>query len=210
MSATSVEDLVNQSLQLLGAKRRIGDIYEGSDPARVALELYGQTRDELLQAGDWPFAMQQGALTLVTSVPPPSPWQFEYQYPSSCLRVRYIKPGPAFSGSRSLDPQPVLYSVWNDTRQSPPIRAILCDLAGAVLVSTGQIIDMTTWEPEFTRSFVARLSAKMAPRLADSRMVQMVTIEGENEEAEAAMTTDLVAPPSSMPVMRRQAAPQGD
>jgi hypothetical protein len=45
----SIEGICNQALDLIGEKRHIGNIYEGSSVARVALNAWGQTRDDLLQ-----------------------------------------------------------------------------------------------------------------------------------------------------------------
>ena len=166
--ANSVEDLVNEALEEIGYPRPIGDIYEGSPAAIAALQVYGRTRDELLAEGDWPFALRQVALTVVAAQTPPSPWGFEYSYPTDCLRVRYIRPGPLTTGTRSLDPQPQLFMTWNDTRPATPVRAILSDQTGAVLMYIGKVTNPTTWDPGYTKAIIKALAQKLAFRLANT------------------------------------------
>lgn len=163
------EDLLNQALLQLGWQgRMIGDIYEGSKQARAGLEIYGETRDEVLVERDWPFALREVALA-ASEQTPPSPWAQEFTYPLDCLRARGIRPGPLVpqgTATREFDPQPVLWRPWNDNRPTTPIRAILCDLSGAVLIYTGRVTNPLTWEPEFTRTLIDRLAMKLAFKLA--------------------------------------------
>jgi hypothetical protein len=49
----TVENICNQALDVIGYARHIGNIYEGSKAARVALDLYVQTRDEVLASQPW-------------------------------------------------------------------------------------------------------------------------------------------------------------
>lgn len=163
--AISVEDVVNEALLAVGWRRLIGDIYEGSPASRAALEVYGRTRDELLAQGDWPFARREVALG-TNGQTPPSPWTSEYAYPSDCLRVRTVRPGPLTGGSRENDPRPVLYSVWNDHRANPSARAILCAESDAVLVYTGKVTNPAVWEPGFLMALIAELAKKLTPKLA--------------------------------------------
>ena len=76
----------------------IGTIWEGSPASRVALEVYGQTRDALLNNEDWPFARRAVGLALLKTAPvggyaglpwtnayPPPQWIYEYAYPDACI-----------------------------------------------------------------------------------------------------------------------------
>jgi hypothetical protein len=125
--ATSVEDICNQSLRALGVRRRIGWLFEGSEAARAALEVYGQTRDELLRSQDWDFARRPVALVLLKGPPPPGgfnpsqPWStaypppgwlYEYGYPSDAIEIAAIVPPPGFMPDR--DPKPGRFRVDND------------------------------------------------------------------------------------------------
>lgn len=191
---TSVEQICNLALAEIGYRERIADIYDGSEPSKLAIELYGQTRDEVLQSKPWPFALRETQL-VDTGIAPPMPWVVEYVYPTDCLRIRAVRPGPLFVGQRSQDPQPVLFMPWNDNR-STPIRAILVDQANAILVYTGRIVDPTTWEPEFTKNLVARLMPKFASYLINpsQEQLQLLGTEAVNEDREASRVTDLLRP----------------
>ena len=196
----SVEDLVNMALDLIGYTRHIADIYEGSAASRVALAYYGQTRDELLVAGEWPFALREVVLAAVAGQTPPSPWQYEYQYPSDCLRMRYIRPGPLTGGTRSTDPQPVLFRPFNDQRPATPIQAILCDLPTPVLIYQGQVTDPATWTPEFIKAFVAALARKLSFGLFKSTQIIQDRVQLAERDTSDSMAVDSMAAPQDMPV----------
>src|ERR1700675_3707960 len=197
--AYAVEDICNMALDSIGYTRHIAHIYEGSPAARVCLAIYGQTRDSLLQAGDWPFAMREVSLVASGQIPP-SPWQNEYLYPGDCLRMRYIRPGPLTGGKRSLDPQPVLFRPFNDQRPNPPILAILCDLAGAVLIYNGQVTDPGTWLPGFTKALVGELAKKLSFGLFKSADIIKGRIGlAEMDQQEGMNVDDTAAPEQPQP-----------
>ncbi len=105
-SLQSVEDICNAALDLIGWDRRIGDIYEGTRASKLALDLYSQTRDALLRKAKPGFANKELTLALVKTAQangytqanpwnatfPPSPWGYEYLYPSDCLEFLYVQP----------------------------------------------------------------------------------------------------------------------
>lgn len=140
----AVEDIVNQAAREVGIRRRIGWIYEGSELAKVALEIYGQTRDELLRSRDWDFARRSVALTLFKGPPPPGgynqqqPWSlqqyppkgwlYEYGYPSDAIEIGAILPQPFLWPDR--DPRPARWRVDNDLTLG----------GGTVIVGQGTVI----------------------------------------------------------------------
>ena len=199
-SAPNVEDLVNQALNQIGWTRPIGDMYEGSAVARIALSYYGQTRDELLAAREWPFAYREVVLAAVTGETALSPWLYEYTYPTDCLRVRQVRPGALTGTARSNDPQPVLFRVFNEQRTSPPRIAILTDQASAILVYQGQVIDPATWTPEFIRALVGSLAKKLAFGLFKGAEVIKARIALAEQDAMEGAATDDMAAPMDMPV----------
>jgi hypothetical protein len=162
--ATSVEQILNQALRRIGYDQPIGTIWEGSKAARAGLEIYGQTRDDLLRKKDWPFARRDVVLTLNGQTAPP-PWLYEFTYPSDCLRIRNVAASP-IPGYPDLDPRPVQFTDFNEQRTSPPTKAILTNVSPAVLIYTGQITDMTTWDANFTEALVAALAERLALPIA--------------------------------------------
>lgn len=198
---TRPEDVVNISLRRIGSKIRITSIYEGSLAANVAIDLFGQTRDELLRGYDWGFAERNVDLVVLKQAPvggyippvswnptnyPALPWMFSYTYPSDCLKVRAVKPSPLFIPNFS--PVYWKWSVENDQTYSPPLKVILCNVPSAVLTYTGQITNPLDWEADFVEAFAAALGQRMAPALAgpeatkleaQDAAVQMATSETE-------------------------------
>lgn len=125
-SVQNPADIINIALRRMGYKLRVGSLLDGSEAASQALDIYAQTRDELLRAGEWGFAERNVSLTVLKAAPaggyfpptfwsntyPPIPWGYEYAYPDDCLKVRALKPAPLFLFDP--DPQPNLYAIAND------------------------------------------------------------------------------------------------
>jgi hypothetical protein len=197
MAVSSPEDVVNEALNAIGVKRRIADIYEGSPAARAALEVYGQTRDEILRGQDWPFARGAGiALTLLKGPPPAGgynpiqpwsaiypapPWLYEYAYPSDCLDLLAIQGAPA--SLPVLDPRPVAWRIDNDlapvvsgqSAAGPPQRVILTNEWGAMGVYRRRVTNPLLWEPLFTATLIEALGSKLALRLTGNIQARQAT-----------------------------------
>lgn len=181
--ASTVEAIVNQAMMAAGHTRRVADMYDGSEEAKVAIELYGQARDELLDLRDWSFSSQQTMLTLLKGPPPAggySPAQpisnlyplqgflYEYAYPSDCLDVRNIsgQPGPM----PDLDPVPKEWRVVNDllpnivdgVATGPPAKVILSNETSAILTYRARVMNPSLYDTGFTASLVASLAKKFA------------------------------------------------
>jgi hypothetical protein len=181
--ATTVEQICNLALDRIGYPRSIGSIYEGTAEARVALRAYGQTRDELLKSQDWDFAERLIALTAFTGSTPIG-WQYAYQWPADCLKVRLVTfadvPNPNF------DPRPALFTDLNVTAPSSQ-RIIVANVSPANLTYTGQVIDMTTWDSAFTEALVEELGRRFAEALnAPEQVVQGRAAMADEATAELA------------------------
>ncbi len=177
-SVNSPADVLNLTLVRIGYKGRVGNLYDGSAAAKHALDIYGQTRDELLRQNDWDFAEVTASMTLLKSAPvggyipgftpwstayPPLPWLFEYARPTDCLKIRAVKPVPLFLPV--MDPQPHVFSAGFDDTLVPPAQVIMCNVADAVLTYTGQPTSPATWEADFIEAFAASLGRRLSPNL---------------------------------------------
>jgi hypothetical protein len=198
----SVAQICNAALHRIGYETEIGYLYEGSTAARIALAVYGQTRDALLRSKDWPFARQSAALALLKTAPPggygygnpwtsaypPAPWIYEYAYPAACLEMRSVRPTPVLMPE--YDPVPNIFVIADDTAIQPaPAKVVLTNLRNALAVFTGQVTDMTQWEPMFTEALVEALARRFGEALggnADAIKLQL------GIEAETAAAADLV------------------
>lgn len=204
--ATDITDIMNQALRSGGIAKRIEDYYEGSDAARVALELYGQARDELLDAEDWSFSRRTAPLALLKGPPPNSgfnfanPWSnlypapgflYEYGYPSDCMDLRAViaMPGPM----PDLDPLPALWRVDNDPTPNivggvavgPEAKVIFCNVTDAMAVYRSRVTNPAIFDPGFTASLVSLLGKRFAVAFGADVNVQ------REDEAEAVATARL-------------------
>lgn len=168
------EDAVNAALISIGHPRTIANIMEGSDEANAALQVYSQTRDEMLRGGDWYFAQTQVVATLLKSAPangyPPPvqwdpatnpifPWRFEYDYPADCLKVRNMIIAPPVM--LNVDPQPTLWREGFDPDLGR--KVVFADVQFANMVYTKQVTNPTNWEADFTEAFIKTLGRALVP-----------------------------------------------
>ena len=188
-SLTSPADIVNAALSRVGIQDRVGNLYEGSKQAKNALDIFGQTRDQLLRMGEWPFAQRDAPGNLLKSAPvggyvppntwnssfPPLPWLYEYEYFSDCINVRAVKPAPIFVPNFS--PQPHLFAIANDGAD----RVILSNVANAVVTYVGQVTDPLQMPPDFLEAFVAALARRFAPLTGS---LDAVKLEAQDEAVE--------------------------
>jgi hypothetical protein len=185
-SVSSPADLVNVALRRIGYRLRVGNLYDGSEAANLALDIYGQTRDELMRQNDFGFAERSAALTLLKSAPaqgyipptvwdstyPPLPWAYEYAYPGDCLKVRSIIAAPLFLFNP--DPTPNLFEIANDTANGTVQRVILANVPSAIAIYTGRVTDPASWDVDFTEAFAAALGERLVPLLGNLNAIQVM------------------------------------
>jgi hypothetical protein len=199
-AVSSPEDLINIALTRIGYKSRIGSIWESSFASKKVLDVYAQTRDEMLRGFDWSFAERNVGMTLIKQAPaggyfppntwstafPPVPWLYEVVYPADCLKVRAVKNVPLFVPD--FDPQPYQFSIDNDNSLAEPSKVILCNVFPGVIVYTGQITDPTDWEPDFTEALAASLGRRLAPVLMGLQAAQLAAQDEQQSVAVAENT----------------------
>lgn len=186
--AISPESICNQALRRIGYAIPIGYLMEGSPAARVAVEVYGQTRDNLMRGFDFDFARQATGLTLLKTAPVggygfmtpwtnayPSPgYIFEYAYPPECLLIRSLRPTPV--AMPEFDPQPNTFTIANDPSVTPS-KVILTNLANAQAVYTGRVTNPEYWNASFTESLVDSLATLFQQALGPSAEADKERIE---------------------------------
>jgi hypothetical protein len=190
---TSPADIVNVALAKIGYKLRINNLYEGSTAAIKTLDIYGQTRDQELRMGEWPFAQRDVPAILIKAAPPggyfggnvwsnlypPLPWTMEYVYPSDCIKVRAVKPADVLLPNFS--PQPHLFTVANDGNQ----RVILSMVPNAVITYTGQVTNPTQMPPDFIEALTAALARRLAPSIST---IDAVKLEAQEEQVQTVIS----------------------
>lgn len=200
-SISNPADVANNALVRMGYKLRVGSLIDGSDHAGVVLQVYGQTRDELLASFDYDFAERTAALTLLKQAPaagyfPPTTWDpanhppagflFEYAYPADGLKLRTVKWPPLWA--INWDPQPNRWTEYNDNYFTPAQRTILTNAPNAIAVYTGRVTDPATWSVTFADALAARLSVVLGPALVGME-TSRITVPQDNRE-EAVATTE--------------------
>ena len=191
------EDVVNYAIHRIGRSERVDNLLNGTRLSQVALDSYGQTRDHLLYSGNWDFSQRtvQGTLLKESPTHPPSyivtpwtpaypalPWNYEYLYPSGCLKVRTIKRQPVLIPD--YDPRYNVFSVDNDIGYSPPRKVILTNVPNAIIVYCGSITDPSSWNDGFLEVLADELGKALAPVLMN---IDAFKVSGAEEQQDTAI-----------------------
>lgn len=92
---TSQVDIYNMALSHIGISETVQSLEERSKSRVTCSRFWDIARDTLLCEFPWSFATKFQTLALIGT--PPSNWQFQYQYPTDCLKAMYLVPdGPTF------------------------------------------------------------------------------------------------------------------
>lgn len=168
---TTIEAICNQALDMVGEKRHIGNIQEGSAIARVALDAWGQTRTSLLAkvkpywaTKDIPLVLLKTApkdyfLTQWSNVFPPVPWLFEYTWPADAILPLQIKSTPNFIPV--YRPRVSPFRQGFDTLLGT--RTILTNEPNAILVYIGDVLDPNLWLDDFTDAMIEEMAKVFKP-----------------------------------------------
>lgn len=194
-------DAINASLTLMGYKRDIGSLFDGSEAAQKALNIYAQARDALLRKFDYDWAQSTVSLTLLktglsTGYFPPTPWDpvtypppgymYSYAWPDDCLKVRLVKPAPLFVVN--IDPQFYSFQIYNDTGYTPARRTIVSNVPSAVASYTRQVTNPQDWDVAFVDLIIAEMThglAKVLLGLEGAKAVMDVDTPARAATAEA-------------------------
>jgi hypothetical protein len=175
----TIENVVNQALDIVGYSDHIGNIYEGSKASLIALNSWGHTRDMLLMTAQPVWAKKDTVLTLLKSAPnitngmanylaawdatqnPEIPWLYQYAYPVDALLPLQIKLTPTFLPiwrPRAKPFRPAFDVVTSN-------HVILCNEANAILIYIAQILDPNDWYQDFTELMIQALAKKFETEL---------------------------------------------
>lgn len=174
----SIENICNNALDEIGYERHIGNIYEGSRAARIALDIWAQTRDSLLYQLEPDWARKDARLVLAKSAPniqgttarydvdtqwdnayPPVPWLYEYTLPDDCLKPLQIKPDPGFLPVWRPRPQATRHVV------NPDSETLLTNTPDAILIYIYRVLDPDRWHNDFQDAMIQVLAKKFSVEL---------------------------------------------
>jgi hypothetical protein len=151
------------ALSHIGSEARVSSISppDGSVEAGHCATFYDQARTEMLEPGNWAFALKRQLLAQVTNTS--NAWAYAYTKPADCQRaLRILRPSVAvtvFTQDRIAYPH-------TDDRDSAPFdvegEVLYSNEPDAVLVYTRDVTDTT----KFPASFVSALSYLLAAYVA--------------------------------------------
>lgn len=185
---SSQVEIANMALDTIGSRSTIASLGEGSTESNAISRHWNNALDSVLRAAHWNFARKQIPLTLLQDGTeggtPPTPWLYEYAYPSDCVLMRYLMPTiqvTPVAGSVS-QPSPVaaigptvrfLLSTDNDASGNP-VPVILTNQPQAVGIYTFRNTNTSMWDPLFVQCFAAYLGARICITLTgDKNMMKM-------------------------------------
>lgn len=192
----------NLALAEIGFKARIGSLYDGTLAAKKILDCYAEERDALLDEGDWDFAERTTVGVLLKQAPasylttpwtpsyPAVPWLFEYAFPPDAVGVRGVKTQQVTIPN--FDPRYNRFEVVNDAGPqtvagyTPPLKVVLCNVANAIVVYTGQVTNPDEWTPPFLKALVSRIAKSIGPALMGPEIIKVAAPESQADSAMAA------------------------
>ena len=148
----SIESIINQSLDMVGYKRHIGSIWDGSAAARVALNAYAETRDEVLAMQPWMFARAFATLSTSAVLTPPVGLRV-WARPANAIVILDVYQSTLMTSEPTR---------WFE-RYHADTRLILTSFLSAEAAMTQRVLDPDDWSPDFTSVVIQALARKLAP-----------------------------------------------
>lgn len=186
----TIEAICNQALDVIGYKKHIGSVWEGTKAARVALNAWAETRDALLTTVQPDWAKKDLGLTATRIAPaggydsvtrwditthPDMPWLFEYAVPTDCIVPLTLKPRThTFPAWRPR------FLRFRAKMNSDGFYVILANEPDPVLIYIWRVTDVDLWHEDFTELMIESLSRKFVRALVGAQPQQ------EKKNADAA------------------------
>jgi hypothetical protein len=153
-----------------------------TDTGTVAIQCrihYDIARRFVLADHNWNFAKKRLALTDIGS--PPSTWQYRYDYPSDCLKMREIE-------RLTRQDVPVPFDIEDDGTDSG--LSIVTDVDEAVGIYTRDVQNVSLFSPSFVTAFSWFLASELAPALTGDKEQQEASLTVYRNMMMAAQSTD--------------------
>lgn len=215
---TSVVDICNMSLGLIGARSSISSINpsDGSNEANYCALYYPNVMRMLLRSAHWARARKQVSATLykqrfingqLSTNPPPQPWCYEYLYPADCLKERFIlkicpeqinTPNPPLTTGQGQFPAAQQFAGFakftpalDTDAQGNPITVFLTDQGQAQLVYTADISqNPDLWDSQLVMAATHSLAAYLVNPLARNKDLFNDMVAGAKVAIDSARATD--------------------
>lgn len=160
---TTAVDVVNRSLQFIGAQTTITNLHDGSPAATAANLIYYQTVYMMMRQLDPDFARRSGVILHPTGAVPPPGWTQEYTYPVDALRIRGLMPATW----DQFDPLPVRFNVGATVPQPGVFRKVIwANQADALATYTTDDVLEDEWDNLFAEAVARQLANPLSMALA--------------------------------------------
>jgi len=157
--AQSDVSICNLALFRIGHSQRINSLNEASVAAELCKVIYPIVRDQVLESFDWSFARKRVALASVGDEP--TNWDYQYQYPSDCLKARAI----VYEGLRApTATNRIPFEVTANTVNEG--KAICCDLEDAELIYTAYVTSTALFTPAVCSAIAWGIALELVSPLA--------------------------------------------
>jgi hypothetical protein len=168
-------DIVNGALHRIGANT-IASLTEGTKNANVAVDVYAETRDQLLRGYQWGFATKRVQLAQLSTAPT-FEYNNAYQLPSDHIRIISVHDNDAGYGT-------VEYKVRGSTLES--------DAEEIYLRYVSRETDPNLMPPDFRDALSYRLAMIFALAIADSNTMFGLMREEFEKTVLAAASVDAI------------------
>ena len=162
MADTSISEvrICRMALSHVGADTSIESITEDSPEAKQCNVWYTFSRKQTLAVFDWNFARKRQTLATHSEAPPAN-WAYRYQYPSDCVKLRFL-PNPAGPKADAI-PFEVELSSDGET------KTILTNLDCAGAVYTFDLVSTFLFSEMFVEMFSLALASHICIPITTDR-----------------------------------------
>lgn len=159
MSANRAE-IYTGALFNIGHAKGVDNPSENTNEAKNCNKIYDKHRKSILSMANWGFAKVFRTLAQTANTPPTG-WEYEYAYPSDCLRVIEI------AKTAPTDPKiPFTSGHTYDSTTGQQKRVIWTNHPNAVLVFVRDVTNEGLFSPMFTQTLQHRMSVDLAKVMA--------------------------------------------
>lgn len=185
---TTLVDIANRALQLLGTRSIVASLGEQSNEAVQMNLCLTPIQNWCFGLANWNFARTTAALTIAKGPPPtgpgnwsttypPPPWLYEYTLPTNFIRALYMTNNATANLTASAAPgwvgDPKRFAIASDTVTGVQQPVLLTNESVCYLIYTAFVTDPTQWPWYFERLVVDALAVTVCMALTGNQKLLM-------------------------------------
>ena len=181
---TSQVEIYNMALGNIGISETVASLEERSKALQVCNRFWELARDTALAQFPWQFATKVATLALIGT--PPRGWQYQYQYPTDCLKAMHLTPAGRIPRPQSMSERQNFNTGYGDGGQ-----VIWTNEEAAELAYIVRITDTGRFPPLFVEALSWKLAQLIStPMTAQTSIVQSA-MAGYTQAWQLAASQDL-------------------